>query len=177
MGGGVIIIGRVSPLFGLAYVTMPSTDPLGPPRGAAGTAVPAAASLTWGPSSFWCSQGFLSPTDPLVHLLLYMCVHILFGGPNLFWWVPRVDALMICCGARRTALCGVLSVYTGTRGTPSSRAGRALAATFAPSSGLGVRCAGMGWLQSLGLLLEPVPVLHPLVYVSVVAPVESLPER
>ena len=63
-------------------------------------------------------------------------------------------------------------VASGQRGAP----GRALAVTSAPSAELGVRCAGTGWLQSLGLLLCLLCILWCMGY-GPVAPVASLPEE
>ena len=77
-------------------VTMPSTDPWGPPRGATGTVAPA--SLTLSAVSF-------APPIVLQGSLFYFLRRLipLFSGPNLFWRLARIDALLDRCGARRLA--------------------------------------------------------------------------
>ena len=51
-------------------------------------------------------------------------------------------------------LCGALSVCTGVRGIPSSRAGRAPVAACVPCVGAGTQFARRVWLRLLGLLLS-----------------------
>ena len=172
----------VGPLVGPAIATMPPTDPLGPPRGAAGTAAPRPSQQ----SNFTLSLLFSPPTvllpPPLIFLLFHTraCVCVCF--PCIFL-CPSFRA-QTCFGewlasmpswtaAERDALRRAVSVHGHawdaivSSGACPGRDSRSLRWAW------GALCEG-------GLVAESgtaaVPSLHPLVS-GPVAPVESLPEE